>query len=388
MTHRYRRAAGSNARGSARGTGAPVRTSRGADARDGEGGFALLVSLIAIVGLTALATGGFFLADSEHKTSTNHHASVEAYHLAEAGLNQFLGDASGTPSTGSQGTYQYPDAGGEAEVFVEYVGATRDDQDIYRVRSVGRFDPASPGQTVVRQVGLVAVLNTGVIPDPKASVASGGGITKNGGSGLISGYDNCNSAPARAGVRVPTDPGYDGKEKPLEGEPKADSVSNPFDYLEPGAEQWWDGMLDGSTVQHDYVLNSDDSSSQWPDYSQVDEEMPVTYVDKNNIELGDNEDGRGLLIIRGNTTLKGNFDWDGVILIGGSLTDHGQGQIQGAVMTGLNVLKGEDVSQDDLEDVDTLDGTKKYLFDSCIVEKVQNATATLAGVSSTWHEEF
>lgn len=354
----------------------------------GERGFALLVSLIAIVGLTALATGGFFLADSEHKTSTNHHASVEAFHLAEAGLNQYLGSASGSPALGWHTPYEYPDVDGEAAVLVERVGTTRDDQALYQVTSEGRFHPDAPNP-VTRRVGVVTVLNANSIPDPEASVTSGGGITKNGNSGLISGYDNCNSASDRAGVRVPTDPGYDGKEDPVEGDPPVEEVSSPFDFLEPGAEEWWDGMLDGTTVPHDYTLGSDSESSHWPDFDELpDDEMPVTYVDRNNVDLGDNQDGRGLLIVRGDATLQGSFDWDGMIIVGGSITDNGQGQIKGAVMTGLNVLKGEDVGQDDLEDVDSLNGTKKYLFDSCIVQEVQNATATLSSVASTWHEQF
>jgi hypothetical protein len=355
----------------------------------GERGFALLVSLIAIVGLTALATGGFFLADSERKTSTNHHASVEAFHLAEAGLNQFLGNTDGQPATGWRAPYDYPDADGEAAVLVERVGTTRDGQDLYRVLSEGRYRPDGPNP-VTRRVGTITVLNMGTLPTPPASVTSGGGITKNGNSGLISGVnpDSCGGG-SRAGVRVPEDPGYNGKEDPLEGSPLADSVSNPFDFLPDPPEDWWQGVIDGTTIPHDYTLKSDDSSANWPDFSQVgDDEMPVTYVDKNSIELGDEEDGRGLLVVRGDATFKGQFDWDGVILIGGAVTDNGQGKIQGGVMTGLNVLLGEDVGQDDLEDVDTLDGTKKYLFNMCIIEQVQNATATLSGVSSTWHEEI
>lgn len=371
--------------GDATGATAPRDRTR----RDGgERGFALLVSLIAIVGLTALATGGFFLADSERKTSSNHHASVEAYHLAEAGLNQFLGTVGGPPSTSGSYPYSYPGAEGDAEVFVERVGTTRDGQELYRIRSVGQFRPGGSSTAATREVGTVTVLNSGTIPTPPSAIASGGGISKNGSSGTISGVDQCGQTADRAAVRVPEDPGYiqSGGGDVLEGDPPADSVANPFDFIDSG-QQWWESMIDGTGVPHDYTLKSDDSSANWPDFSTMDgDEMPVTYVDKNSIDLGDNQDGRGLLILRGDVNFKGNFDWEGIILVGGSVTDSGQGQIEGAMMTGLNTLIGEDVSQDDLED--SLDGTKKYLFDSCIVEAVQNATATLAGVPSTWHEEI
>lgn len=368
-----------------RGREGPDRT------RDGDRrGFALLVSLIAIVGLTALATGGFFLADSERQTATNHHAAVEAYHLANAGLSEYLGSNNGEPATGQVGHYDYPDAGGEADVFAERVGAASGGEKIYRIRSTSTFTGAG-GPDVQRTVATLVVLDPSLIPKPPGSISSGAGIQKNGGSGLISGVDNCGVESDRAAVRVPTDPGYDGKTKPLEGDPLIDDTDQPFDFLGDNPKEWWQGMKDGSLITHDHTVKSDDASANWPDLPSPDDgsdEMPVTYVDKNNIELGDNEDGQGLLIIKGNATFKGQFDWDGMIIVGGSVTDHGQGQIRGAVMTGLNVLEGDDVSQDDLEDVDTLDGTKKYLFDSCILEDVQNAAASLDEVPSSWHEVF
>ena len=67
-----------------------------------QGGFALLVSLIAIVGLTALATGGFLLANSERRVSSNHHDVVEAFYLANAGLNDYLGNQT-VPTTTATG---------------------------------------------------------------------------------------------------------------------------------------------------------------------------------------------------------------------------------------------------------------------------------------------
>jgi hypothetical protein len=145
-------------------------------------------------------------------------------------------------------------------------------------------------------------------------------------------------------------------------------------------------MLDGTTVPHDHVLNSDDSSSNWPEFGET--EMPVTYVDKNSINLGDQQDGRGLLIVKGDVSFGGNFDWDGIIVAGGTITDNGTGQIQGAVMSGLNTLLGEDVAQDDLENIDDLNGTKKYLFDSCIIDQLQNSLATVAGIGGTWEERY
>lgn len=368
----------------------PIRHGRPGDrpGRAGERGFALLVSLIAIVGLTALATGGFFLANAERQMSTNHHAAVEAFHLANAGLSNFMGTVSGDPAAASPRSYSYTGDGGWADVTASFVGTARGDERLFLIESVGSYDPNGSGNAVTRRVAKIAVLNENIIPTPPAPLTSGGGITKNGSSGLISGIDQCGNDADRSAVRVPTDPGYSqsGGGDVLEGaDPLADSVSNPFDFI-PDAENWWQGMLDGTTVPHDHTLQSDDSSSNWPEFGET--EMPVTYVDKNSINLGDEQDGRGLLIVKGDVSFGGNFDWDGIIVAGGTITDNGTGQIQGAVMSGLNTLFGEDVAQDDLENIDDLNGTKKYLFDSCIIDQLQNSLATVAGIGGTWEERY
>ena len=121
-------------------------------------------------------------------------------------------------------------------------------------------------------------------------------------------------------------------------------------------------------------------------------DMPVTYVDQESIRLGSGESGQGLLIVRGNVNFLGGFEWDGIVLVGGSVTDNGVGEIEGAVMTGLNRLRDMAVGEDDLDndtsDDDTLNGTKKFLFHSCNVKQVQNATAVLAELPGTWHERI
>lgn len=352
-----------------------------------QGGFALLVSLIAIVGLTALATGGFLLANSERRVSTNHHDVVEAFYLANAGLNDYLANQKGTPPPGPTAYGPYGYAAGSASVTVRQVSTAggAGDAPIYVVESEGRYDPNDTGDPVTRTVRTVSLLDLAVLPTPPAAITSGGGARKNGASGLISGQDECGVDGDRPAIRVPEDEGFEGKDDALEGsDPPVDSVADPFDFI-PDGESWWNGLRDGTTVPHDYTVDSDNNS--FPDL-EGESDMPVTYIDQDSYELGKNESGKGLLIVRGNATLKGNFEWDGMILVGGSLTDNGQGQVRGGVMTGLNVLRGEDVSADDLADTDRLDGTKKYLFNSCIVDQVQSSSAILAELPGTWHERI
>lgn len=359
-----------------------------------EDGFALLVSLIAIVGLTALATGGFFLANSERKTSSNHHATVEAFYLANAGLNQFLADWKGTPPRGTATLRSYDYADGSAVVSTTFMGFKDDDPDapMYRVASTGRYDPTGNGDAVERTVGNVTVLNKNQIKTPPAPLTSGPGVTKNGSSGKLSGVDECGQQSSRPGVVVP-EGGWDfngsdaEQDSLIDGNPDGEPVetTNPF-----GSEitaEWWQSMLDETGILHDYVVGGD-SGNAFPDLSDAD--MPVTYIDEDSYTLGSGESGEGLLIVRGDVTLKGGFEWDGIIMAGGALTDNGVGQIEGGMVTGLNILLGdESVSNDDLEDTsddDTLNGTKKFLFHSCYIDQLKNKNAVMLELSGTWHE--
>lgn len=362
-------------------------------ARRGQGGFALLVSLIAIVGLTALATGGFLLASSERQVSSNHQAVVEAFYLANAGLNDYLGTQSGEPPAGptTYGPFVYED--GSATVTVTRVSTTGDpgDPGLYQITSEGRFDPTGAGNPVIRAVNALALLDPTTVPDFDAAVTSGAGVRKRGDSGEIDGRDACGLESARAGLRVPEE-GYEqnGSGEVVFGDPPVEEIADPLDFDGDGStddeERWWNGMLDGTGVDHDYVVEDGD----FPDTGG--EGMPVTYVDRDDVSLGPEASGQGLLIVRGGAELLGGFDWDGIILVGGSITDDGVGEVEGAVITGLNRLRGETVGADDLEDDtggdDGLEGTRSFQFHSCYVEQVQRASALLAQVPGTWHERM
>jgi hypothetical protein len=110
-------------------------------------------------------------------------------------------------------------------------------------------------------------------------------------------------------------------------------------------------------------------------------------VDGANIDLGSSESGRGLIISDGNVTLKGSFEWDGGLLVGGSITDNGTGYLNGVIVTGLNRLLGESVTEDDLQDSD-LQGTKSYQYDSCNLGTLNEKISRLIEVSGTWREIF
>lgn len=359
------------------------------------GGFALLVSLVAIVGLTALATGGYLLASSERRVASNHHAGVEAFYLADAGLNDYLAGQSGTPPAGpvTYGPYAYP--GGAASVTVTRVSTTGGSADpgVYRITSEGRYDPNGVGDPVSRTVSTVALLDRFVVPPVTAAYAAGGGMRKTGGSGAIDGSDGCGREAARAGVRVPVG-GYRqaGGGEVVSGDPPVEESPLPLDLDGDGSTAdetaWWNGMLDGTGIQRDYVVGG--PAGGWPDTDG--DGMPVVFVDRDDVRLGSEASGRGILVVRGDVTLAGGFAWDGIVLVGGSLTDDGAGRVEGAVVTGLNGLRGEAVARDDLADETGVgvgpEGSGTFRFHSCNVSEALDASAMLVELPGTWHERI
>ena len=88
--------------------------------------------------------------------------------------------------------------------------------------------------------------------------------------------------------------------------------------------------------------------------------------------------GRGLLIVRNDMTISGALQWDGIILVGGTLTSNGNNSVNGAVVTGLNVLIGENPGVSDVGN-----GTKTYRYDSCNVAEAGRRFAGLAPLRNT-----
>ena len=56
-----------------------------------ERGAALMIVLVALVGLTALAAAGMVLTETELRATENQEAGTTAFYVAEAGLQQYLG---------------------------------------------------------------------------------------------------------------------------------------------------------------------------------------------------------------------------------------------------------------------------------------------------------
>ncbi len=348
-------------------------------ARSGEGGFALIAALLALVGLTALATAGFLVSSSDHRVAQNQRATITAFYAADAALWTYLATQRGTPGVAS-----YSLAGGTANVSALPLNepAAAGTDRLYLVRAHGTHLPPEGGRSV-RTVGTVA-LTTPFEMEVPGALASGVGITKNGDSGELNGNDEADASecpvggqPAKPGVAVPPG-GYEqsGGDPVPEGDPPIHE-EDPQTLLESTGLDW-EGILDGSVLTPDFHIPPD----AWPDFSSVSsDDWPVTFVDKDWHDVGPTDDGRGILIVRGDLMMNGNFRWDGIILVGGAIVSDGNQTVRGGAVTGLNLLLGETPNETDLGN-----GTKTFRYHSCNVYEALSALNSLSAQPGSWFE--
>lgn len=213
-----------------------------------------------------------------------------------------------------------------------------------------------------------------------ASFASGPGIIKSGGSGIISGADwatpaDCAGTPADTVAGVAVGPGgytQSGGTSVPEGDPDIEVSMSDLEVLEATGIPW-EKLVNGEIVP-DYVVAD---ISEWPDLSgQGPDDWPLILVTNTDLALGNTVTeylgGQGTIVAVGDLTLNGNpplgetdpFHWDGMVLVGGQYTSNGYSEIEGALVTGLNVLLGADPGEADLGN-----GNKVIKYHSCNVAK-------------------
>jgi hypothetical protein len=227
----------------------------------------------------------------------------------------------------------------------------------------------------------------------QSSMTGINGINKAGSSGLISGVDVCGEKATLPAVAVPADPGITGSgqwEESLEGDPKVDSIGGTKEEAADAVPIDWDAIVNDGAISSNYdsVDGSDFPDAAW--FAANPTAYPTIIVrngpDPSTTFALPNE-GRGLLIIFGDLTLGGNSaGWKGLVLVGGSLTSNGSNQVDGATITGLNIKLGFNVADND---VNELNGTKQYLYNSCSVERALNGGGgSLRPYQSTFANSF
>jgi hypothetical protein len=250
---------------------------------------------------------------------------------------------------------------------------------IYLIRSRGVHTQGAwaGAPSATRVVTRYGTWSKGVL-DVRAAWTSLTGLTKNGGSGTISGTDACGEEAAVGGVAVPTSPGYS-----QNGGSSVPSGSPPIQFLGADSDEAgeamnidWEGIVAGTAVTFDLVIPSD----SWPSFSDPDY-WPIIYIDNPGGTFSLPSSGRGTLIIRGNFTISGAKTWNGVIMVGGAMTSNGNNTVNGAVISGLNVILDEVVGVSAVGN-----GTKTYRYNSCNVAAALQAFSGIRILSNTWFD--
>lgn len=365
-----------------------IRSNVRDDVRADDRGFALVVALLALVGITALGAAGYLLSNADYRINQSHRAATQAFYVADAGLEAFMG--AGRVRTDTL-EYSHPD--GSAEVWSSRLLDIDAETSMYRITSRGTHAPAEGG-VAQKTISTVAIFQAAPFNLNSAFTAPPG-LQKNGVSGTLSGYDtampsDCGlSGPVDvAGVSVPdgglsvSGGGGGGTPPGIEGDPPVHYASESGDA---GAMELlgqtgidWASLKDGGYATADYVYSQDG----WPSFNNIPaDEYPFVVADQASFEVNPTRSGRGTLVVYGDLAVDGSWSWDGIVLVGGTVTSNGNNHVAGAVVGGLNMLLGEDVDEMQLGN-----GTWDYEYHSCNVIWALRAIGTLAEQPGTWSE--
>ena len=355
-------------------------------------GSALLISLLLILLLSVSAAAGFQRVSSERRTNGDMVAQVDAYTVAMSGLQQYMANLTSAPAaTVVDSVTGLP--GGKAYINIwrlrAAVGTTVPALYVIASRGVNtgavKYDPTAP--PAERTVAQYAVWLPATLPVSSAWTSITG-LHKNGGSGTLSGTDNCGVASAVSGVAVPTTAadggaGYsqNGGSSVPSGSPAIGNLGANTAAAAAGVPVDWNGIVNGNAVTPTVTITS--GTSGWPSSFPASSWPTIVVQEGASGTFSLPSSGQGLLIVRGNLTISGSTQWKGIILVGGTLTSNGNNTVLGAVVTGLNVKLGETVGVSDVGN-----GTKHYQYDSCnIASALSNFasfTALRNGIVDNW----
>ena len=344
----------------------------------------LTIMVISILGVSVAIS--YARLSSERRITGDGQAQIDAFAVAQSGLNSYMAGRNGKPAAHQDTTFtDLP--GGTAQVSLRVLreSTTTLLPAVYVISSRGtatgakRYDDRSPAAQ--RTVSTYALWTPAPL-DLHAAITTLGGMDKAGGSGTMSGVDACGAMPTIAGVAVPNG-AYTGSTSPIDGNPDNTPVQlgtgGPGGTAKDEVDIDWQGIVawPNTTLMPDLVY-----SGTWPTSADF-ANWPVIRV--NNHPGADFDlpaDGKGILIVTGNLLLSGSKTWEGVILAGGSVRSNGSNNMRGAVIGGLNVKLGEMVP------VSQMNGTKSYQYDSCALTRALGHIGSLQRVRNGWMDTW
>jgi len=346
-------------------------------------GVALPLVLFTILVLAILIAAGFAALGSERRVNANDVAQIDAFALAQTGLETFLVQRgsygfTATPPAATEST-RITLNGGYADVILKQMRvdslAGRYGY-ILRAHGVNTVRALSGTPQAERTVSEYSAWVPGTMP-VLAGWTSIAGLHKSGASPMGSGVDQCGKQPGVAGVAVPKNPGYtqSGGGTAVKGSPPVKNVGTTPTQIADSVKIDWAGLSTGTAVTPDVTI----PPGSWPTFT--DPNYWPTILVNGNFYLPSS--GQGTLIVTGSLTISGTLNWNGILLVGDNLTSNGDNGVSGATVTGLNVKLGAVISQGDLAL-----GTKEFYYNSCNVAKALAKWGQLVGFTNAWVDNW
>lgn len=370
-------------------------------------GMALPMVIVVLLVLTASFAGGVALARGERAIDDAAKSAVVAQTYAETGLQRLQGDRGALGLVGQPGasdSTRVAFSGGYYDVTTTQLrpasGTITPALYYLRSHAVVTRTGVSSGPSAEYTVTTIASWLNGTMT-VQSALTGYNGTDKAGAAGAISGVDQCPVASGGTGttiaaVAVPTTaadggPGYDGSTTPLEGSPLVQSIGATPMAAAAASPIDWPAIYNGTAFSPTFT--SDWQGNGFPTTAWFDANptlFPIIYVTNGPPNAGNefvlNYFGRGMLIVQDDIRLNGNTaGWDGILLVGGRIRTNGSNRVSGATVAGLNTQLGVTPLPSDIND---LNGTKAFLYNSCNVTQAASALGSLRVYKNTWANNF
>ena len=375
-------------------------------------GFAMFLSIGALVIIGVLVAGSSFISLQEQRLGQNSLVQTRAFTVAEYGLNKIQTDWDKTPNlqmaNGATFDTSYVVAG-QGTANVHYV---RLNDETFWIVSEGRASAGNLGgsREAVKRVGAVLRLR---IPTIKAegAITAGGNVSVRGGANIQGrdsvppGWSNdCNGIPEvdKAGVVVPlgatvTTQGSSWVQgvPPTKQDPLASDQNT---YIRFGDETWntlvaqANITLTGGTlneVKPDSLANGTCNKANIYNWGEPKRGLltvgpcynyfPIIYSN-GSITLNGQGRGQGILLVNGNVAINGHFEWHGLIIVSNDIVrGNGSATVFGGVMARNEVKADESL----------ITGTTHYNYSSCALERAMRGSAQVVQAKErAWTELY
>ena len=386
-------------------------TTHGPDRR----GFALAVSMMAIVVIGALIAGAFFASTQEYRVGRNTLTGQRAFSVAEFGLNKEISEwdrsrnLPGAMATGTIDASPVHVVDGDTA----FVTITKLNDNTFWVMSEGQ---ASMGNAQVKSRARTNAYVRLAYPElrVRGAVTTAGNIDISGASNIrgsdqtsananLRQWDQCDDIPPEdlAGVSVGTGATVQGADR-IAGSPAVDRTTLATDsmtYIRYGSERWQDLVanadivLDSTMTVNPLPVGTDTTctatSMNWGEPSRQSgwikgckNRFPIVYH-RGDLHLRSNGRGQGVLLVDGDLVVNGRLEFYGLIIVKDDIErGNGTAQIYGSIMARNYRTEGNDNSN-------TWRGTQDVNFSMCAVESALRGSAILVQVKERgWAQLF